>query len=326
MSNQYRQMLSRIDEALSEPPGDDWASMVNHRGLENLRNEVSEALLKEQRRVRLRMMRGVVLGNAAPAHLALRLVSEFNEAVVEAANRHLLRPYRNITDDVRSKLGLYALPPTAGSFAIELAAPTPTDARVTRSAELEAASEEIPGIGSESVVSRALADVLDVLETSTIAGMRADEIAAKVTNVGLGGARHLSRMAARAEVGDLAVEFSARSNRGDTGTFVFTASHAAWLRSVIKNRDLDVSRVTVLGTLSTASTIRSLFDIVDDDGKRVSGSVEKSVRPAVSALYTQRVRAIIEERLDPRDPSGESMSRTLIEIAPEEVAEQEPLS
>lgn len=56
-SRQFRQTLARIDAALSEPTGDDWASVVNQSSLETLRGEVTDALLSGQRRLLVRLTR-----------------------------------------------------------------------------------------------------------------------------------------------------------------------------------------------------------------------------------------------------------------------------
>jgi len=313
----YKEMLARIDEALSQPAADDWASVVNRRNLEDARAKTTMAMLSEQRRLRLALARGSVVGNAAPVHLALRFVHEINESVVEVANRYLVKPYKNITDDVRERLGLLALPPVPGSFSIELAVPPITDRRLgARAGDPGDSAEELPFGTADSVTAKALDAVVEAIRSASVRDSNAEDVERAVFSLGVAGARHLSRMAARCERGNFTVEFAISDADGFHRAFEFLPAHAAWLRSVIRNRALDASEHHVTGVLSTASTVRNLFDIVTDDGARVSGRVDDEIRPAVSNLYNKRVRATFREELDPSDASGESLARVLVSIEP----------
>lgn len=316
--NRYDRLLRDLDVALNsgaeEPTS--WGAKANRQSLESLSGRATMAALEHQRRVEARFHRGSVLGNAGPAHQLLRFVLQVNEAVVSTANRLLVKPYAHITDDIRDRLGLLVLPAVAGSFSIELASPPLADKR-DRDASTEHEDSQLPGLPAyETVTAQALQLVMDVLETATVSDDSGDLLEQKLRHLGQAGVRHVSRMAAKCEAGDFTVDLTVRSDatRQPEMQIHFKPRDAAWLRSVIKNRDLDVSIRSVEGVLSTASSVRNVFDIVKDDGSRVSGLIHEEARADVVDYFNQRVVAEVEERLDPADPGAETVARRLVRV------------
>lgn len=316
--NPLRDLLRQIDADLAAAGvADDWswATRANVSSLSQLQREVTGALLGHQARLRARFHKGTVIGNAGPAHAILRVASELNEAVVSAANRLLSRPYLNITDDLRGRLGLWLLPVSPGSVVLEMACPAADDDR-RRQHRLEDDQEPtIPGTEDvASVTTAGLAHVMEALESVTRADVEAVEVELALRKLGTHGIRHLARLASRTEAGDFNIDFSTVHEARTLNAFTFAPRDAAFLKSIIRNRDLDVQLRRVVGWLSTASSVRNVFDVVTDAGERISGTVATGVREQVVVLFNTRVRAAIEERIDPSDPSGDRVSQQLVSV------------
>jgi len=235
--------------------------------------------------------------------------------VVSAANTLMRPPSSLITDDVRDRLGLWLLPATAGSFALELACPPPADPPGGSASLAKGLEETLPGQEAETVTSIGLDAVLRVLETATVTNSQADAVERQLGSVGVFGVRSIDRFAARFEAGEFTADFTLFDPRPELARhFTLRTRDAAFIRSVIKNRALDVTYREVVGMLLTASSVRSLFDIVIDSGERFSGTVAPESRPGVVQLFNRRVSARLEERLDPADASGERVSRRLVSL------------
>lgn len=311
--NGIARILAEIEQQLATPiEGVDWVHRTNLNSLRHLQSLYTEAALAGSLRAKLRFTSGSVVGNSAPAHLLLRFVNEVNEAVIAATNRKLPNPVQKIDDNLRSRLGLWITAPAPGSVVFQVVSPPP-EAPMLSGAD----DAPIPGIETESLIDRGLADVLDVLAEATSASEPDSErLVSLLRQLGNGAVAHLNRLAARTEFGDFTVSFEVTQGREHAvlKEFDFHPRDAAYLRSVIRLRELDLNVRQVEGWLTTASRRRSIFDIETEDGQVISGAVPTELRPAVAALFDKRVVADVEEKTDPGDPEGIRVRRRLVSL------------
>ena len=308
--------LVDIEKALAaDIDRSDWMSAMNESSLQSLQMLYTEAALSSGARARFQFVHGDVVGNAAPAHLLLRFVSELNEAVIAAGNALLLKPRKVIDDRLREKLGLWLFAPQPGSVVFEVAVPpTPDDSRMQGGIE-----DSLPGTDRvESVAEISLKRVVRSLKIATTSDANSDEIVASLLRLGRPAVRHIDRLASRSEAGDFSVNIESPRNMIVDEPFTFRPRDAAVVRSVIKHHDLDRVEVEYVGIITTASRRRSIFDLECDDGRIVTGTVPAAIRSQVADLFDTRVRVIVDERTDPGDPDGSSVRRTIrsVEAAP----------
>lgn len=327
-TDSYRGLLRALERDISAgPSGDTWAERLNYEGLLQLRGEVLEAALAQQRTLRARFHDGAVAAAAGPAHLLLRAASEINDAIVTAANKLLVRPYGTITDDVRNRLGMWLTPARPGSVTLDLVCPLPPLDHRSRPALSGGVEPSLSGMPEpESPTSQALTAVLAALEASTVVDLAAHDLESDIRPLGAAAVRHIARLCSRTEAGNFQIDFVDMMQGETQRRFTFRPRDAAFLRSVIRNRNLDTIMRQVVGTLSTASSVRNVVDVVTEGGERFSGSVEPTVRAAVVALFNTQVRATFEDYVDPGDAAGERVKRRLVAVEPFEArADQEGL-
>lgn len=310
------QTLAEIGQQLAgDMDRSTWIGQTNAASLRSLEEKYTSAALGRGRRARLRFTSGRVVGSAAPAHLLLKFVSEINDAVVAVANNRLVRPYRTIDDSVRERLGLWMYAAQPGSVIFEIASP-PLPTPGERVAAPDNADVPLPGVDQiESVSDVAMSQILLSLQMASEPDMDSDLLASHLASLGSSAVAHLNRLAARSEEGDFIVGVVASGGDEPTVSFDFRPRDAAFMRSVIRLRELDRVVREVEGWLTTASRRRSIFDIESDDGEVVSGAVPAALRPQVAGLFDQRVIAQVEEFADPADPEGTRVKRKLLGLA-----------
>lgn len=297
--------------ASSKPSTSDWMAQANRQSARALRELVHEAWVPNRRGVVARFHDGAVSGHMAPAFQILRAAYEFNDAVVAVSNRMLDRPNAIINDSVREKFGLLMRPVMAGSIEIDLVCPLPG---IDESMELPA---ESPGqevlsdlVSLSSPTEKALQRVLDALRRSTEPRNRA-ELSDHPDDIGSDGWRKLARLANRCIDADFTIDFWPRTE--PTNRFSFAPPHAAVLKTFIKERSLTTTEVVYTGAWLTASSIRTVFDLLTDTNRRISGQVPQELLDVSAGLLNQRVRAVIREEAD-SESEDQISHRTLVSL------------
>lgn len=292
---------------------DDWMQKANIESARSLRTLVHEGWMPFRSGVVARFHEGDISGHTAPAYQVLRTAYEFNDAVIAVSNRMLQQPYREINDAVRKRLGMLMRPVLAGSIQVDLVCPLPG---IDEDAELP---EESPGQGVmptlanlESNGTVALRRVLDVLRASTSVRDRA-ELAGYSDIMGSDGWRKVARLANRCVDADFTIDFSSRTEPSDW--FSFAPSHAAALKTFIKEQSLTSVDVEYTGLWQTASSVRTWFDLETPMKQRISGTVPKDLIPVSMKLLNQPVRAVVAESTNP-DQDVSKIKRTLVRLEP----------
>ncbi|WP_016691789.1 hypothetical protein [Rhodococcus rhodochrous] len=303
----------------TRPKVDDWMTQANLSSARQLRNLVHEAWMPHRRGVVARFHEGAVAGHTAPAYQVLRTAYEFNDAVVAVSNRMLEKPYAVINDAVRKKLGLLMRPVMAGSVELDLVCPIPgVDEDMTLPEQVTGQSllPDLENLQSQNSI--ALQRVLDVLRL-TANGTTRDALADRADDVGPDGWRKLARLAGRCVDADFTIDFWSRTEPNEW--FAFAPSHAAALKTFIKERSLTATNVEYEGIWQTASSVRTWFDLMTNTGHRISGNVPQDLLVDSMSLLDKKVIAVVREETDSEN-ENQVIKRTLVSLEPKTSSEE----
>ncbi|WP_216911296.1 hypothetical protein [Nocardia noduli] len=293
---------------------DDWMAEATRRSANSLRDLVHEAWMPARPGVIARFHDGEVSGHTAPAYQVLRAAYEFNDAVVAVANGRLTKPAATINDAVRKRLGLLIRPVLAGSIQIDLVAPLPGMDETLTIPGTDQSQELLPNfLEVQSPSNAALNTVLGVLRQISVATSE-ESMSTQRDEVGSDGWRKLARLTRRCIDAGFTIDFASRVDPQDR--FSFTPLNAHSLSSLIRERSLTAVEVNYVGLWQTASAVRSWFDLQTDDLQRVSGTVPQNLIEDSMGLLGQRVRAIVQEDVDP-DKERLVLKRTLVSLQPD---------
>ncbi|WJJ11495.1 hypothetical protein P9990_23540 [Prescottella equi] len=308
--------LFELNQGLSsivrrEVPSDDWMTRANIQSARSLRDLVHESWMPFRKGILARFHDGAVSGHTAPAYQVLRTASELNDAVVAVSNAMLEKPFATINDSVRKKLGLLMRPVLAGSVEIDLVCPIPgLDEDVALPNEIDGQTVMPELVQLNSVGVQALDRVLSVLRTATTPSDR-DSLGGHSELIGVDGWQKVARLANRCVEADFTIDFTSRTDPSDW--FSFAPSHAAALKSFIKDRSLTSVEVEYTGLWQTASSVRTWFDLETATKQRVSGTVPKDLLAESMQFLDQRVRIVVREDLD-TEQEGPTVRRKLVRI------------
>ncbi|GAA3816420.1 hypothetical protein [Cellulomonas soli] len=304
---------------------DDWASSANRASLRALHAEARDAWVARQKGLRAHFAHGDVIGHAGPAHSMLRAAQALNDAVVAAANRHLLRPFSKVDDRARDRLGMWLVPVGAGSIVIDLVC-QPSNAHDPELRDDEHVQLTLAGTDAvETISMRAVDEVVASLREAQHGEGGTGGLADRLTSIGVPATRQLDRFAARCI--DLGSTVTIDDRTGTRAPVELTPADSAYLRKIVRSLELDVEVVAYEGEWVTASHVRTTFDLLTAAHARITGTVPRSLLGASSASFGQWVRIEVDESVRDGDDDA-TVRRTLRSIEqidpPTDITEDEP--
>ncbi|WP_186760247.1 hypothetical protein [Arthrobacter alpinus] len=296
-----------IDDVLakhSKHPDDDWMTQSARGGLEALREQVEDAWIDNRKGLRARFHRGAIVGHTGPANQVLKAMLALNDTVVALVNQSLEKPYKELTDPIKEKLGLWVIPATAGSVVMEMVCPPASELR-PRSSKKEISGQTVnPILDTVQVpAERAIDQVLDtlssLLESSTGNALKVEDHLLK-----LGGPAN----AALGRFADRCIELGADvdiSDRTDgESPVVLRPIDVRLLRNTITALGLEEEFLTVEGEWLTASDVRMVFDIRTKEYGVLSGAIPRSLAfDSMTAL-----KKFVQVELVVRHKNGDSFA------------------
>lgn len=290
-------------------PGD-WMSEATYGSATALHEQAQDAWLTQRKGLRTRFHAGAVVGHAGPANQILKAVLSLNELIVQAVNRSLEKPFREVTDAVREELGMWVVPATRGSVVLELVCPPHAASQDAGTYNAEPGQKTVAELMDvETPASQAVDLVLSVLETVVATrGTSPDGLEEKLVEIGSAATSQLKKFAERCI--ELGVDVDLDDRTGHAPVLLKKAD-SRYLRDTIKSLGLDQVSITKEGEWRTGSWERNVFDLKLEDGTIMSGTLPKSLRAQSASALGRFVQAEVIEYY--RGGAGETTPRRVLQ-------------
>lgn len=288
--------LRDVENLLYEYEGnssDDWMTRSNRESMAGLQTNLESAWLESRKGIRARFHQGAIQGHAGPANQLLKAVLALNETVVALVNKTLDKPYTTIDDNVRGRLGLWAIPATKGSFIMELICPPTGDVEPRANAKPidgqttvpELDDMVIPGADAVDQVMGVLHELLDSSKGKVL------QLEEKLIDLGAHATTQLGKFADRCSELGVSVDVDDRTQQNKP--LVIRPQDARLLKGTIRTLGLEEEPLVIEGEWLTSSKIRGVFDIRDKDGIVRNGTVPKTLMTDSVAALEKYVQAQI---------------------------------
>lgn len=290
-----RDLRHEYDHLPASEPGD-WIGQSVSDSLSSLLDHATDEWLLERKGLRVHFERGAIKGHTGPAHSILKALSALNDAVVHLVNESLEKPYAQITDSVRERLGMLLIPATAGSVVMELVCrPTgdvpgrPAEVRSTVDGQTVHPMTDSLQSPAEVAVDR----IMDVVAKSVNTPLDASRVLEEaLLELPRNSVQALNRFVTQCDEMGSTVEISDRQSENPPVTFI--PADARHLKRVIKYLGLDEYDDIFDGEWLTYSDVRTYFDIRIQDGTVVSGRVPASLISESFAALKKFVRVTLQ--------------------------------
>lgn len=305
--------IREIEDVLAQHPSqpdDDWMTLSAREGLLSQREDAMRYLMESRMGVRARFHEGAIVGHAGPANQILKAMLALNDAVVALVNNSLTKPYKEITDEVRERLGMWVVPATAGSVVMELVCPPATDIEERAKDRPMTGQMEHPIISSvrtpaEEAVNRVMSALRCTIESSTGAALRLED---ELIGLGTPVVNALARFADRCSELGAAIDITDRMP--EARPIVIRTADARFLRNTIRTLGLEEEPPLIVeGQWMTGSGVRTVFDLKIQDGTIIKGRVPKTILQESMRAVGKYVQAEIHVRH--RGGEGGTTSHTL---------------